>query len=45
MARGTQPQLSAENIPLAGRIVSLVDVFDALMSRRTYKEPFTFIAP
>jgi response regulator RpfG family c-di-GMP phosphodiesterase len=39
---GYPKQLSGENIPLAGRIVSLADVFDALMSRRSYKEPFTF---
>jgi two-component system response regulator RpfG len=29
--------LSGEKIPLAARIVTVVDVFDALMSRRTYK--------
>jgi len=34
--------LAGEKIPLAGRIVSLADVFDALMSRRSYKEPFPF---
>jgi len=28
-------------IPLAGQIVSLADVFDALCSRRVYKEPWT----
>jgi len=39
---GYPNRLSAENIPLVGRIVSLADVFDALMSRRTYKEPLTF---
>ena len=30
--------LSGENIPLPARIVSVVDVFDALMHKRVYKE-------
>ncbi|MDQ7836393.1 MAG: HD domain-containing phosphohydrolase [Humidesulfovibrio sp.] len=34
--------LAGENIPLTARIFALVDVFDALMSKRPYKEPFTF---
>lgn len=33
--------LSGEAIPLAARIFTVVDVFDALTSKRPYKEPFT----
>ncbi|MCR5507436.1 MAG: HD domain-containing protein [Lachnospiraceae bacterium] len=33
---------SGENIPLSARIMAVADVFDALVSRRSYKEPFTF---
>lgn len=32
--------LSGDEIPLEARIVSLADVFDALTTRRAYKEPF-----
>ncbi|MCR4989662.1 MAG: HD domain-containing protein [Lachnospiraceae bacterium] len=31
-----------EEIPLSARIMAVADVFDALVSKRSYKEPFTF---
>lgn len=34
--------LSGEDIPLTARIFAIVDVFDALTSRRPYKEPMPF---
>ncbi|BAO45390.1 HD-GYP domain-containing protein [Thiolapillus brandeum] len=33
--------LSGENIPLSGRIMAVADVYDALISRRVYKEAYT----
>jgi len=33
--------LSGAKIPLAGRITAIADVFDALTSKRPYKEPFS----
>nr|HID59845.1 HD domain-containing protein [Desulfobacterales bacterium] len=38
--KGYPQGLSGDKIPLVGRIVSLADVFDALTSRRPYKEPY-----
>ena len=34
------PEPKGEGIPLFARIVAIADVFDALMSRRAYKEPW-----
>lgn len=32
--------LRGEEIPLSGRIMAIADIYDALISRRCYKEPF-----
>ena len=32
--------LKGENIPLLGRLMAIADVYDALVSQRTYKKPF-----
>ena len=34
--------LKGDEIPLAARIFAVIDVFDALISMRPYKEPFSF---
>ena len=34
--------LKGDEIPLSARIMAVSDVFDALVSKRSYKEPFTF---
>ncbi len=33
--------LSGENIPISGRLMAIVDVYDAVLSKRPYKEAFT----
>ncbi len=39
--KGYLKQLKGEEIPLVARIFAIVDVFDALASRRPYKEPMS----
>ena len=34
--------LSGEDIPLSARIMAVADVFDALVSQRSYKQPFSY---
>ena len=38
--KGYPDGLSGENIPLSARIMSIADVYDALSSKRTYKDAF-----
>ena len=38
---GYRDGLSGEAIPLSARIMAISDVYDALRSRRVYKEPYT----
>lgn len=40
--QGYPQNLSGENIPLEARIMALADVFDALVSKRCYKEVFSY---
>ena len=39
---GYPQRLKGEQIPLGARIFAIADVFDALTSRRPYKDPFSF---
>lgn len=39
--KGYPKRLKGEEIPLFARIVAIVDVFDALISKRCYKEAFS----
>lgn len=38
---GYPNELAGEDIPLSGRIMAVADIYDALISRRCYKEPFS----
>jgi HD-GYP domain-containing protein (c-di-GMP phosphodiesterase class II) len=40
--QGYPRKLSGEDIPITARIFAIVDVFDALTSKRPYKDPFSF---
>ena len=40
--KGYPHGLSGEAIPLSARIMAVADVFDALVSKRSYKDPFPF---
>ena len=40
--KGYVAGLKGEEIPLSARIMAIADVFDALVSKRSYKEPFTY---
>lgn len=39
--KGYPENIAGDKIPLAARIVAVADVYDALTSRRPYKEPFS----
>ncbi len=39
--KGYPRGLAGENIPLCARVLSVADVYDALTSKRSYKEPFS----
>ncbi|MCP3875048.1 MAG: response regulator [Desulfobacteraceae bacterium] len=38
--KGYPDQISGKDIPISGRIVAIADTFDALTSRRPYKDPY-----
>ena len=40
--KGYPNGLSGEEIPLSARVMAVADVFDALVSERSYKKPFSF---
>ena len=39
--RGYPRRISGEDIPAGGRIMAIADSFDAMTSRRSYKEPYS----
>ena len=39
--RGYPRRISGEDIPAGGRITAIADSFDAMTSRRSYKEPYS----
>ena len=39
--KGYPRGLAGQRIPLVGRIIAIADVFDALTTRRPYKQPFS----
>ena len=39
--KGYPYQIAGDKIPIMGRIISVVDIFDALTSKRPYKEPWS----
>ena len=39
--KGYPHGISEQEIPLSARVMAVADVFDALVSRRSYKEPFS----
>ena len=39
---GYPRKISGEDIPITARIFAIADVFDALTSKRPYKDPFSF---
>lgn len=40
--KGYPAQLKGDTIPIEARIMALADVYDALLAKRTYKEPFSY---